>query len=234
MIICSQCGNSLADGLRYCTECGATVPASAAPAAPQPAPAYVSPRPVVPPTQAAPAAQPKARVNPLPWIIASIAVLGAVAVIVYYNSKSGAGSSYGAPRNSNMSNAPYDGGSVSGGTPARNANVYPTPGGANTSSSNRVGTSNSNSGTATADGRRLAYCNANTLNIRSTPVLDPGKSNYVGELTRGDQVWILRESSNYDTSSTGVTSNWAEIQTVNGSMRGWVFRYYLELVDGED
>jgi hypothetical protein len=96
----------------------------------------------------------------------------------------------------------------------------------------RPGTSNSNS-SATTQSRTLAYCNANTLNVRTSPVLDLSKANSIGELTRGDQVWIIRESSNYDTYN-GVTSNWAEIQTVNGSLHGWVFRYYLAIADGEE
>jgi hypothetical protein len=95
----------------------------------------------------------------------------------------------------------------------------------------RVNPSNSNTNTGTTNGT-LAYCNANNLWVRSTPVLDLSKGNVVGELTRGSRVWILRESTHYDTYN-GITSNWAEVQATDRPLRGWVFRYYLELLEGE-
>jgi Bacterial SH3 domain len=232
MIICNQCGNSLADGHNFCTQCGNTMPISRAPASPTAMPTLALPQsPVTSHQDAGQAAtrQSPSKANPLPWLIMSVVIALAAIIVIYNNSKSGPNSS-ATSYNSSPSTTSYNQGRVDSGS----VNTYRTPSmtPSSTSSNMRPNTSNMNINTS-SQSRTLAYCNANSLNIRSSPVLDMSKTNQVGELRRGDQVWIIRESSNYDTYN-GVTSNWAEVQTVNGSLHGWVFRYYLEIVEGED
>jgi hypothetical protein len=203
---------------------------------PQTVPSFTPPQPTMPSQREGEqfsAIQPKGKANPLPWIITAVAVLGATIIVIYNTTKSNS-STPATNYNSSASATNYDQGNLNTNNSTRNANTYR---GSNTSSNTinrnvRPDTSNSNS-SAPAQSRTLAYCNANTLNVRRSPVLDLSKSNSIGELTRGDQVWIIRESSNYDTYN-GITSNWAEIEVVDRSLRGWVFRYYLEIVDGVD
>lgn len=235
MIICNQCGNSLAEGHSFCTECGTVVPVSSvpasAPAVPPPAPASFAPtqrltspyrqesQPLTVSAQSGP--------NPTPWIITSVVILLAAAVIIYQNSKPDTTSS--ATGYHSNSSTGYNSGRVDYGS----VNVSRTPSATPRASNMNMRPAVPNSNPASSSPSQnwtLAYCNANSLNVRSAPVLDTSKSNQVGELKRGDQVYIISESSNYDVYN-GVTSNWAEIRTVNGALHGWVFRYYLAAVD---
>jgi hypothetical protein len=231
MIICNQCGNSLADGLRFCTECGAGVSVFS-----NPAPTIISPpeppRPQIP-SAPPPAAAPQQRrngINPLVFVLPISAVLLIGAAALYLSSKSDPRSNERSeadvyPSNNNSENSNSGRSRTTNST--RNLNMN-----SNISNANqRVSPSNSNTNTGATTGT-LAYCNANNLWVRSTPVLDLSKGNVVGELTRGSRVWILKESTNYDTYN-GVTSNWAEVQAADRPLRGWVFRYYLELLEGE-
>jgi hypothetical protein len=226
MIICNQCGNSLAEGHSFCTECGTVVPVSSAPAAPPPATtSFVPTQRLTPPYRQE--SQPltvsaQSGPNPTPWIITSVVILLAAAVIIYQSSKPDTTSS-ATSYNSNSSTTSYNSGRVDYGS----ANASRPPRAPNMNVSPAISNTNPN---PSSQNWTLAYCNANSLNVRSAPVLDTSKSNQVGELKRGDQVYIMSESSNYDVYN-GVTSNWAQIRTVNGALHGWVFRYYLAAVD---
>lgn len=67
-------------------------------------------------------------------------------------------------------------------------------------------------------GARSAYSVTNNVVVRAAPGLGAQK---VGGLRRGQRVYILGYSSNYDYWN-GLEGNWANIQTESGQ-RGWVF-----------
>ncbi len=67
-------------------------------------------------------------------------------------------------------------------------------------------------------GSRTAYANTNNVVVRAAPGLDAQK---VSGLKRGQKVYILGYSTNYDYWN-GLEGNWANIQTESGQ-RGWVF-----------
>lgn len=64
----------------------------------------------------------------------------------------------------------------------------------------------------------IAYCRTNNVVLRSAPSLSASK---VTGLNRGQKVYIINYSDNYDT-WRGTTANWAYVATDNGQ-RGWVF-----------
>jgi len=72
-------------------------------------------------------------------------------------------------------------------------------------------------------GARLAYCTENNVVLRSAPSLNGPK---IGGLSRGQRLYVLQLSSNYDT-WRGVSANWAYVQPENSAARGWVFTYFL-------
>lgn len=240
MIICNQCGNSLAEGHSFCTECGTVVPVSHAPVAQPPASSSFAQtqKVTLPYREATPASRqesqpltaPSQRSTDLtPWIVMCFVILLAASILIYQNSRTNSASS-ATNYNSNSSTTSYNSGRADYGS----VNAYRTPSVTTHGNMNaRPPISNTNlSSSSQNQNWTLAYCNANSLNVRSAPVLDMSKSNQVGELKRGDQVYIISESSNYDFYN-GVTSNWAEIRTVNGALHGWVFRYYLATVNDE-
>jgi hypothetical protein len=67
-------------------------------------------------------------------------------------------------------------------------------------------------------GARTAYASTNNLVIRGAPSLSAQK---VGGLRRGQKIYILGYSNNYDYWN-GMEGTWANIQTESGQ-RGWVF-----------
>jgi hypothetical protein len=67
-------------------------------------------------------------------------------------------------------------------------------------------------------GSRTAYAATNSVVIRRAPSLSAQK---IGGLRRGQKIYILGYSSNYDYWN-GLEGNWANIQTESGQ-RGWVF-----------
>lgn len=67
-------------------------------------------------------------------------------------------------------------------------------------------------------GSRPAFASTNNLSIRNAPSLTAPK---VGALRKGQKVYVLGNSSNYDTWN-GMQGTWANIQTETGQ-RGWVF-----------
>lgn len=69
----------------------------------------------------------------------------------------------------------------------------------------------------------LAYCTQNNVVLRAAPNLNANK---VGGLSRGQRLYIIEFSSNYDT-WRGITANWAYVQPENSSVRGWVFTYFV-------
>jgi Bacterial SH3 domain len=71
-------------------------------------------------------------------------------------------------------------------------------------------------------GTQVAYCNATDVTVRSAPNL---RSRKVTELTRGQKVYVLQFSDNYDVWN-GIRSNWALIETDKGK-RGWVFTRFI-------
>ncbi|OLE50733.1 MAG: hypothetical protein AUG51_26650 [Acidobacteria bacterium 13_1_20CM_3_53_8] len=71
-------------------------------------------------------------------------------------------------------------------------------------------------------GARLGYCNDNNVVVRAMPDLNGAKIN---KLDRGQKVWVLGVSPNYSTWN-GITSNWTQVQTYDGS-RGWVFSPFI-------
>ncbi len=72
-------------------------------------------------------------------------------------------------------------------------------------------------------GARLAYCTENNVVLRSAPSLNGPK---IGGLSRGQRLYVLQMSSNYDT-WRGISANWAYVQPENSAARGWVFTYFL-------
>lgn len=71
-------------------------------------------------------------------------------------------------------------------------------------------------------GARVAYCNGSNVVLRGSPSLTGRK---VGSLSRGQRIYIINYSSNYD-EWRGTTANWAYIQTESGG-RGWVFTPFV-------
>ncbi len=71
-------------------------------------------------------------------------------------------------------------------------------------------------------GARVAYCNATDVIVRAAPSLNAKK---VNELRRGQKVYAIRYSDNYDYWN-GMQANWAYIQTESGK-RGWVFTPFI-------
>lgn len=227
MIICSQCGNALIDGLRFCTECGAepTTPSDHAPTLilqPEPRPSAL---PSASPQQAPTIERPAPNTNPLVYIVPVGGIILLIGVLALYSNSKSASRGERDASNARLSSSESENNNFES-KPRRNASGSSNMNANALSSNSQANTANvnSNSGGTTAT---LAYCNANSLWVRSAPVLDLTKNNIVGELTRGDRVWILSESSNYDTYN-GITSNWAEVQVADRTLRGWVFRYYLE------
>src|SRR5882762_1379586 len=81
MIICNNCGDSVGDGERFCTECGATMSITAGPAPPPIPVAFASAPPPVPP---------EFRVTPPPIPTASTGGFGAaLAPIPAYSPQAG-------------------------------------------------------------------------------------------------------------------------------------------------
>jgi hypothetical protein len=72
-------------------------------------------------------------------------------------------------------------------------------------------------------GTRMAYCNNNNVVLRDGPGLTARK---VGGITRGQRMYVMNLSSNYDT-WRGITANWAYVQLENSPARGWVFTYFI-------
>lgn len=72
-------------------------------------------------------------------------------------------------------------------------------------------------------GASIAYCTDNNVVLRSAPNLNGPK---IGSLSRGQRLYVLQLSSNYDT-WRGITANWAYVQPESGSARGWVFTHFV-------
>ena len=73
-------------------------------------------------------------------------------------------------------------------------------------------------------GATVAFCNSSDVIVRGSPGLDGKK---LTMLKKNQKVYILRYSENTDLWN-GVESNWAFIQTENGS-RGWVFTPFISI-----
>ena len=128
MIICNQCGSALADDLRFCTECGAVVPAYNMP---EPIPTMPSPSPTQQPSPfmqtpqpSPPVIQSERRTNPLPWILIPLGVLGLVVLVIVGNNRPNQSSNnstqYSQSYNSNYTSDAYN-------NPVRNSATTSTP-----------------------------------------------------------------------------------------------------------
>jgi Bacterial SH3 domain len=69
---------------------------------------------------------------------------------------------------------------------------------------------------------RLAFCNNLNVLMRSSPSLS---ANPIGKLQRGQTVYVINTSSNYD-NWQGIYSNWAYVQLPNGK-KGWMFNTFV-------
>jgi len=211
MIICSQCGNSVGDDLRYCSECGTEVPLFAGkpggvptPAvtvpyvrAPQPTGVQTQPRPpaVVPPAAPAPLAPRGQATMPVALIVIPIGLLVLVGIVV-----------------------------LSVNLTTSNANNTNTTGGLSTDSRSPV--------PSTPNAIRVVTCRFNGVHVRQSPNLN---ATIITDIQQGHTIRVIRETSNYDTVKIrsldqDVTDNWSEVQLENtpvGSVHGWIFSGFL-------
>ncbi|HMF57570.1 MAG TPA: hypothetical protein VK619_14605 [Pyrinomonadaceae bacterium] len=245
MIICNQCGNALADDLRYCTECGASVPTFNMP---EPIPTLPSPSPtqqlnpfMQTPQPSPPVIQAERKTNPLPWVLIPLGVIGLIVLVILGNNRSNQSSNdstqYSQSYNSNYTSDAYNNSgrnSTTTGTPSYTPGNISGSGPSNTNlTANRAApVQNYNSGSYSptpynsAPSGNIAFCTSNNVVVRSSPVLDETGSNKIGRLDRGDRVYVLGRSSNTDTFH-GITSTWTEIQVESTGKHGFVFTYYL-------
>lgn len=93
---------------------------------------------------------------------------------------------------------------------------------------------NSNRGTTVSStpypNGRLAVCRFTPVHVRDAPRLDAA---IITDISTGQRVWVIRESSNYDTVfvrslNRSVNANWSEIEVENSSVHGWVFSGFLQ------
>jgi hypothetical protein len=215
MIICNQCGNTIGDNLRFCTDCGAETPMFAAPAVRDPAPPTTipyspvpqttnyqpqppqPPRPA-PPTYVLPRPVPHVPVkrssNTAVWVLLSFGVLvlvvGAVVAVMLSLSRS---------NNANSNTI-------------RDANLSTPP------------------STPTATGR-MVICQYNGVHVRYTPSRTAA---ILTDINKDQPVRIIRESTNRDSVfipslKQTVEDNWSEVQfEMQGtSYHGWIFSGFL-------
>lgn len=74
-----------------------------------------------------------------------------------------------------------------------------------------------------------AVCKFTPVHIRTSPSLN---ASIITDIAAGDRVWIISESSNYDTVhinslEADVTDNWSEVELENSSAHGWVFSAFI-------
>ena len=213
MIICNQCGNSIADNLRFCTDCGAESPMFAAPVVRDPAPPMTipyarapqttnyqpqprqpAPPPYVPSTP--PHVPAKSSSNAIVWVFLSFGVVVLV-VIAVVGIKLSLSHSNDANNNTN-----------------RDANLSRTL-----------------SSTPSPNGR-VVICKYNGVNVRDAP--NNQTAGKVAVINIGQEVRIITESPNRDSvfipsRKETVEDNWSEVQfeMLGTSYHGWIFSGFL-------
>lgn len=212
MIICNKCGNAMeATTPRFCAECGAdmTMSPNTAPPPTIASPPYQSQSiygsaPMLHPTATPQLVQTERRPNPLPWILVSAGILVIIVVAVVGFNNSG----------------------------TKNANAA-TPLSSNTNTSNdRSGSStynNTRDPSTTYPNGHWAVCKFTPVNVRTSPNLN---AQIITDIASGDRVWVIKESSNYDTVhinslNQDVYDNWSEVEFENSTVHGWIFSAFI-------